>query len=65
MQYSSVLSFIGRITRAFLIEEVKLMKRMLQQKEKTGKRGKKGKGKKGGKKWDPTSILCLLLRVFL
>jgi len=41
-------SFNCRITRAFLIEEVKLMKRMLQQKEKSGKKSKKTKGK--GKK---------------
>jgi large subunit ribosomal protein L34e len=34
-----------RIVRAFLIEEVKLMKKLLQQKDKTGKK-KKSKGKK-------------------
>ena len=37
-----------RIVRAFLIEEVKLMKRMLQQKEKSSKKSKKAKAK--GKK---------------
>jgi hypothetical protein len=39
-----------RITRAFLIEEVKLMKRMLQQKDKSSKKSKKSKGKGKGKK---------------
>jgi hypothetical protein len=37
-----------RIVRAFLIEEVKLMKKLLQQKDKTGKK-KKSKGKKAKK----------------
>ena len=41
--------FNCRIVRAFLIEEVKLMKKLLQQKDKSGKKKKtktKGKSKK-------------------
>ena len=40
-----------RIVRAFLIEEVKQMKLLVQQKEKSGKKGKKSNKSKGkGKK---------------
>ena len=40
-----------RIVRAFLIEEVKQMKLLVQQKERSTKKGgKKGKGGKGKKK---------------
>ena len=39
----------SRIVRAFLIEEVKLMKRMVLQKDKSQKKQKKG-NKKGKKK---------------
>ncbi len=39
-----------RIVRAFLIEEVKQMKRLMQQKEKSSKKGKKNKSKAGKKK---------------
>ncbi len=46
-KYFSAHSF--RITRAFLIEEVKLIKRMMQQKESTSKKGSKDK-KKSSKK---------------
>ena len=39
-----------RIVRAFLIEEVKQMKRLMQQKEKSSKKNKKSKSKGKGKK---------------
>ena len=39
-----------RIVRAFLIEEVKQMKLLVQQKEKSGKKGKKTNKSKGKKK---------------
>ena len=42
------LPYDSRIVRAFLIEEVKQMKRLMQQKEKTSKKTKKNKSK--GKK---------------
>ena len=45
-----------RIVRAFLIEEVKLMKKLLQQKDKSGKKKKtKGKGK-AKKQWRKGSV---------
>ena len=49
--------FCYRITRAFLIEEVKLMKRMLQQKDKSSKKSKKNKGKGKKKMWVPYSLI--------
>ena len=44
-----------RIVRAFLIEEVKQMKRLMQQKERSSKKSKKSKSK-GKKKW--ANCLC-------
>ena len=45
---SIFLNFFLRIVRAFLIEEVKQMKRLMQQKERSTKKNKKSKSK--GKK---------------
>ena len=45
---SIFLNFFLRIVRAFLIEEVKQMKRLMQQKERSSKKNKKSKSK--GKK---------------
>ena len=48
--FNSINLFVLRIVRAFLIEEVKQMKRLMQQKERSSKKNKKSKSKGNKKK---------------